>query len=101
MCGLCGVIAEQRDWSDGISKDIPKRQERYRKIKIINQILKYYGVAVSDFQGVNYLIQNKTGKTAVANGLSALWNEVHMMINRDIDVLDDQFLDNLSGIKSK
>ncbi len=35
MCGLCGVIAEQRDWSDGISKDIPKRQERYRKIKII------------------------------------------------------------------
>lgn len=101
MCGLCGVIAEQRDWSDGISKDIPKRQERYRKIKIINQILKYYGVNVSDFQGVNYLLQNKTGKMAVVNGLSALWSEVHLMINRDIDVLDDQFLDNLSGIKSK
>lgn len=92
MCGLCGLIAEQRDWSDGISLHIPRRQERYRKITIINKILKYYGTTVSDFQGVNYLLQNQTGKTEIVNGLAILWDEVHKMTHKKVDVLDEKFL---------
>lgn len=97
MCGLCGLIAEQRDWSDGIALTVPKRQERYRKIKIINTIVKPYRVSVSDFQGINYLVQNQTGKASVVNGLSNLWEEVEAMTHQSIDVLDERFLNDLIG----
>lgn len=97
MCGLCGLIAEQRDWSDSVAFNVPKRQERYRKIMIINTIVKYYRVSVSDFQGLNYLLQNQTGKASVVNGLNHLWEEIEAMTHQSIDVLDERFLNDLTG----
>lgn len=98
MCGLCGVIGETQDWSQTISNQYPRRQERYQRIKLLNQILAPYKIKISDFQGVNYLIQTATGKQSVVNGIQALWNEIDTLCHIQIDVLDGKYLAQLECI---
>lgn len=94
MCGLCGLIAEQTDWSSTQFNSLPRRQERYKRMAIINQFVKPLRVQVSDVQGVNYLVQTMTGKQAIANGLGELWGKVESLTGKKIDVLDENFLKN-------
>lgn len=96
MCGLCGLIEEQQEWSDHITSDLPKRQNRFRKIKIINQMLHYHRVKVSDVHGVNYLLQTPTGKQGMANGLNLLWDEFAALTGKRMDVLDPKLLSALA-----
>ncbi|STY82871.1 MULTISPECIES: hypothetical protein [Moraxella] len=92
MCGLCGLIAERTDWTDTFTSEIPKRQARYKRLALINQIVKPYHVQVSDIQGLNYLVQNLTGKQAIANGLSELWEQIEDVTSRPLDVLNNDYL---------
>lgn len=98
MCGLCGLVAEQLDWSDAVASNKPRRQERYIKIRYLNTILKPCNIQVADFQGVNYMISNRTGSTAIANGMHALWVEVEKVNSKMIDVLDPHYLKQLEEI---
>ncbi len=91
MCGLCGLIEEESDWTTGLSK-LPRRQERYQRLKLINQLVKPYRIQVFDVHGVNYLVQTPTGKQAMANGLGQLWGQIHTLTGKPIDVLDEHFL---------
>lgn len=91
MCGLCGLIEEQSDWTASLS-ELPRRQERYRRLKLINALAKPHRIQISDVHGVNYLVQTPTGKQAMANGLGELWGQIHMLTGRSIDVLDERFL---------
>lgn len=91
MCGLCGLIEEQSDWTASLS-ELPRRQERYKRLKFINKLTAPYRVQVSDVHGVNYLIQTLTGKQAIANGLDELWVQIFTLTGRQVDVLDDDFL---------
>lgn len=94
MCGLCGLIQEESNWTDSLS-DLPRRQERYRRLKLINRLVKPYLVHVADVHGVNYLVQTPTGKQAIANGLGELWTQIHTLTGKPVDVLDERFLQTL------
>ena len=91
MCGLCGLIEEQSDWTASLS-DLPSRQERYRRLKLINALVKSHRIQIFDVHGVNYLVQTPTGKQAIANGLGELWGQIHPLTGRPIDILDGHFL---------
>lgn len=95
MCGLCGLIEEQTDWTD-LPSELPRRQERQKRLSVINKITKPVHVTVSDVQGVNFLVQTLTGKAALANGLDALWGQIEQLTGKPIDVLDDDYLKRLS-----
>lgn len=92
MCGLCGLIGEKQDWTASLST-LPKRQERHKRLKFINQLTAPYRIKVSDVHGVDYLVQTMTGKQAIANGLPNLWQQIKQLTGKGIDVLDDEFLD--------
>lgn len=92
MCGLCGLIEEQTDWTHSQFNDLPRRQERYKRLAMINRLIKPYQVQVSDIQGVNYLVQTLTGKQAITNSLGELWATIHELTGRRVDVLDDKYL---------
>lgn len=94
MCGLCGLIEEQSDWTASLS-ELPRRQERYRRLKLINHLARSHCVQISDVHGVNYLVQTLTGKQAMANGLGELWGRIYALTGRPIDVLDKRFLKSL------
>lgn len=98
MCGLCGLIGEQQDWTDSLQSDLPKRRERLRKIKLLNQIIAPYRLSITDVHGVNYLVQTPTGKQGIANGLEQLWAEVQQLTGQHIDVLDPQLLSHLEAL---
>ena len=91
MCGLCGLIGEQVDWTASLS-DLPQRRERYKRLKFINTLAKPHKVQISDVHGVNYLVQTLTGKQAMATGLNELWQQIENLTGKGIDVLDDGFL---------
>lgn len=97
MCGLCGLICEKQEWSDQIRANLPLRQNRLNKIKVINKITKYHRVVVSDFQGISYLVQTPTGKTSVVTGLDSLWDECKNLTGHSIDVLNTDFLAFIEG----
>lgn len=94
MCGLCGLIEEQTDWTD-LPSDLPRRQERQKRLSVVNKITKPLQVMVSDVQGVNFLVQTLTGKSALANGLNELWGQIESLTAKPIDVLDESYLDRL------
>lgn len=94
MCGLCGLIQEQTDWTD-LPSTLPRRQQRQKRLKVINQIIKPMQIGVSDVHGVHYLLQTLTGKTALANGLGELWEQVENLTGRPLDVLDERYLERL------
>lgn len=94
MCGLCGLIEEQTDWTD-LPSDLPRRQERQKRLSVVNKITKPLQVKVSDVQGVNFLVQTLTGKSALANGLNELWGQIESLTAKPIDVLDESYLDRL------
>lgn len=94
MCGLCGLIEEQTDWTD-LPSDLPRRQERQKRLSVVNKIIKPLQVTVSDVQGVNFLVQTLTGKSALANGLNELWGQIDSLTAKPIDVLDESYLDRL------
>ena len=95
MCGLCGLVSEQVDWTDGVKTYKPRRQERYLKISYLNKILKSKGVLVSDVHGVNYLLQSLTGASIPVNGLGELWDQLENFLHKEIDVLDTDYLEAL------
>ncbi|OAV00661.1 hypothetical protein AO382_1215 [Moraxella catarrhalis] len=41
---------------------------------------------------MNYLVQNLTGKQAIANGLSELWEQIEDVTSRPLDVLNNDYL---------
>ncbi|WP_182418208.1 hypothetical protein [Bartonella sp. HY038] len=92
MCGLCGLIGEKQEWSDQVKSDLPLRQNRLKKIKLINKILHYRRLTVSDFHGVSYLLQTPTGKSAIVSGLDNLWDECKNISGHSIDVLNPDLL---------
>lgn len=95
MCGLCGLIDGEAEWSDGLDLSLPKRRNRLRRIQFINHIFRPYHLNITDFQGVNYLIETFTGKRSMANGLNSLWDEIENLTGREFDVLDPLILDHL------
>lgn len=95
MCGLCGLIGEEAEWSDGLHSSLPKRRNRLRRILFINHVIKPYRLNITDFQGVNYLVETLTGKQGIANGLNNLWDEIEKLTGREIDVLDPLILNHL------
>lgn len=94
MCGLCGLIEEQSDWTASLA-DLPRRQERYKRLALINRLISPHRLKVSDVHGVNYLIETPTGKQAIANGLGELWQQIERLTNKPLDVLDNDFLNKL------
>ncbi|UNU73846.1 hypothetical protein LU293_02800 [Moraxella nasovis] len=102
MCGLCGLIEEQTDWTNSLrKKEMPRRQDRYQRLKLLNQIIAPYRIRVSDVHGVNYLLQTATGKQQIVNGLDELWLAVKSLSNQCFDVLDDTYLGQLQQAMPK
>lgn len=92
MCGLCGVIGETPDWTDTLASTLPKRQERLRRIKILNLLTASQRLTISDFHGTNYIVQTATGKSSMANGFMALLLEIENMAGEKLDVLSPNIL---------
>jgi hypothetical protein len=106
MCALCGVLGGTEHWTDAAarpgvysrtSSSVERRRERARRISVANQILGYYGMQMSDWQGSAYILTTATGKAELVDNLAHLWSTAEKLSGRTCDPLDSGLLRRLGG----
>lgn len=99
MCVLCGEMISSFHWSDVNFKD-SKQEERKRlrlkKTVMLNKILKFYGLTLMEWQNAKFILSDKKGQTVIVNDLGDLWTKADKLSSKELDVLDDEFLNFLS-----
>jgi len=97
MCALCGVLGGAEHWTDGAAGDrtLTRRAERLRRVGLANAVLAGYGLTLADWQGANYLLSSRTGRTEVVDDLMHVWQVAERMLGRTCDPLDPALLDRL------
>jgi len=89
MCSACGYPAAPGHWTEaGASTPHDRLRERFRRVALLNAMLKSQGIRVHD-GGLVPGIQIKApggGETIVAN-LEQLWIEVERILDKPFDPL--------------
>lgn len=106
MCSLCGMLGGVEHWTDPSSnpETFGRRtqthtwhRERQDRTRLINAVLRYSGLSVSDWSGNAYLVRSHTGKTVIAENLSQIWQAVDTITGQPADPLDPDLIAALSG----
>jgi|ERR1700741_3483820 hypothetical protein len=97
MCGLCGLLGAESDWSTSIATALPARQQRFVRIALANRILSFFRLRLEDFQGVSYILTSPTGRHEIVSDFGQVWRVAESLIGRPIDPLDPALLAWLSS----
>ncbi len=101
MCGLCGILGDDRHWADlwplADADELARihRNERQRRVKYLNRVLGAFSCSVSDWQGSKYQLSTFTGKTELVDNLTQLWDCVERLSGCPADPLSERVLDRL------
>lgn len=103
MCSLCGLLGEDH-WTDmsasptvfsGGNAARPRRQERFHRVKLVNEVLAFFGLHLDDWQGQSFILRGRTGNSEIVADLMAVWPAAEKMIGRELDPMDPGLLDHL------
>lgn len=103
MCVLCGEMVVSMHWSEGVREEGCKEvvvgelqrerlRNRLQKVRIAQNILRFYGLSLKEWQGSKFVLSDAKGQSAIVPNLGALWEEAAKMAKRQIDVLDPNLL---------
>ncbi len=102
MCALCGTLGGQDHWTEPEPRagvylryvdPASRRRERARRISAANRILRFYGLALEDWQADSYILRSQTGKSEMFADLAALWPTAERLAGRALDPLDPATMD--------
>lgn len=65
---------------------------RLKKVKILNEILEFYGLKLKEWQNSKYILSNKKGRDIIVNDLGDLWIKASKLEKKSFDVLDENLL---------
>ncbi|GAA7356631.1 hypothetical protein [Helicobacter pylori] len=113
MCVLCGELISSFHWSDGsdgsgsyenenlkgqnalISANENARERkraRLKRVRLLNQILAFYGLKINDWQGAKFVLRDKKGQSVMVNDLGDLWDKAQNLAKKEMDALDSNLL---------
>ncbi|GAA8902728.1 hypothetical protein HpEKA32_03110 [Helicobacter pylori] len=113
MCVLCGELIRSFHWTDGtdgsdsyenenlkgqnalISANENARERkraRLKRVRLLNQILAFYGLKMDDWQGAKFVLHDKKGQSVIVNDLGDLWDKAQKLAKKEIDALDSHLL---------
>jgi hypothetical protein len=108
MCGLCAALNASRNWTDAAGqaafaeneRPVSAREERERRVTILNHVLGFYGARVEDWGGSSYVLTGPCGKNANVYNLSGLWNALDELCGSasSADPLDPGLIERLTLI---
>ena len=81
MCPLCGALLHEH-WSGA------GRRGRNARARMLRQVLRGFGVTLSDWGGTAYVLHDGKGRAEVVHDLSTLWAEAERLAGRPLDPLD-------------
>ncbi|WP_100948931.1 hypothetical protein [Helicobacter pylori] len=113
MCVLCGELISSFHWTDGsdgsgsyenenlkgqnalISTNENARERkrvRLKRVRLLNQILAFYGLKINDWQGTKFVLCDKKGQSVMVNDLGDLWDKAQNLAKKEMDALDSNLL---------
>lgn len=105
MCIFCGDFISNVHWtefkndatSEIIAGDLQRfrQQARMERVQFINQILVFYQLKLTDWNGSKFILSDLKGNTAIVHDLGTLWAEVEKCIGYAIDPLSTNLMDKI------
>ncbi|GAA8038748.1 hypothetical protein HpCS9_05260 [Helicobacter pylori] len=114
MCVLCGELVSSFHWSDenygsdsyeidenlrepnaliGTNENARERKRaRLKRVRLLNQILAFYGLKINDWQGTKFVLCDKKGQSVIVNDLGDLWDKAQKLAKKEMDALDSNLL---------
>ncbi len=114
MCVLCGELISSFHWTDrtygsdsyGIDENLKgqnalisanenareRKRARLKRVRLLNQILAFYGLKINDWQGTKFVLHDKKGQSVMVNDLGDLWDKAQNLAKKKMDVLDSHLL---------
>ncbi|GAA8119003.1 hypothetical protein NP05112_01290 [Helicobacter pylori] len=113
MCVLCGELISSFHWTDRtygsgsyenenlkepnalISTNENARERkrvRLKRVRLLNQILAFYGLKINDWQGAKFVLCDKKGQSVIVNDLGDLWGKAQKLAKKEMDALDSNLL---------
>lgn len=106
---LCGEFVAQAHWTDRHIEDAARtlgaesgdyqrdrRRDRIRRVELSNEVLRHYGLRVSDWNGSKYVLRDLKGRQELVQDLGSLWPAAARLAGRPPDPLDPALLGVLS-----
>lgn len=109
MCSLCAALGGSRYWTDAAGRaafarggrPVTLRQERSRRVALLNAVLAGAGLSVADWGGNSYVVKNAAGRSANVYSLTAIWNEADALAEAPADPLDPVLVAALAGLPGR
>ncbi|UOS52665.1 hypothetical protein [Helicobacter pylori] len=114
MCVLCGELISSFHWTDrtygsdsyGIDENLKgqnalisanenareRKRARLKRVRLLNQILAFYGLKIDDWQGTKFVLCDKKGQSVMVNDLGDLWGKAQKLAKKEMDALDSNLL---------
>ncbi|MGN8362950.1 hypothetical protein ACR9JT_03260 [Helicobacter pylori] len=114
MCILCGELISSFHWTDRtygtdsceIDENLrepnavisanenarERKRARLKRVRLLNQILAFYGLKIDDWQGAKFVLCDKKGQSVIVNDLGDLWGKAQNLVKKKMDVLDSNLL---------
>ncbi len=114
MCVLCGELISSFHWTDrtygsdsyGIDENLKgqnalisvnenareRKRARFKRVRLLNQILAFYGLKMDDWQGAKFVLCDKKGQSVIVNDLGDLWDKAQKLAKKEMDALDSHLL---------
>ncbi|WRA84015.1 hypothetical protein FE340_01500 [Helicobacter pylori] len=117
MCVLCGELISSFHWSDenygsdgsdsyGSDENLKepnalisanenareRKRARLKRVRLLNQILAFYGLKINDWQGAKFVLCDKKGQSVIVNDLGDLWDKAQNLAKKEMDALDSHLL---------
>ncbi len=114
MCVLCGELISSFHWTDEnygsdsyeIDENLrepnalistnenarERKRARLKRVRLLNQILAFYGLKINDWQGAKFVLCDKKGQSVMVNDLGDLWDKVQNLAKKKMDALDSNLL---------
>ncbi|WP_208358099.1 hypothetical protein [Helicobacter pylori] len=114
MCVLCGELISSFHWSDEnygsdsyeIDENLrepnalisanenarERKRARLKRVRLLNQILAFYGLKINDWQGAKFVLCDKKGQSVMVNDLGDLWDKAQNLAKKEMDALDSHLL---------
>ncbi len=113
MCVLCGELISSFHWTDGIDGSgnyenenlkgqnalistnenaRERKRARLKRVRLLNQILAFYGLKINDWQGAKFVLCDQKGQSVMVNDLGDLWDKAQNLAKKEMDALDSHLL---------
>ncbi|NHB52593.1 hypothetical protein [Helicobacter pylori] len=114
MCVLCGELISSFHWTDRtygtdsceIDENLrepnavistnenarERKRARLKRVRLLNQILAFYGLKIDDWQGAKFVLCDKKGQSVIVNDLGDLWGKAQNLVKKKMDMLDSNLL---------